>query len=84
MTRVYRFCGACGVHLQRLDHTTDYWVMAQGLAERYGVKLTEMKAARLVHTALVHYELEEIPPLVDAHAAAQLIRAKTDDGGNKK
>ena len=73
--RRYRFCGACGVHLQRLDPSTGWYVQAQALAKSFGMdRLSDMLAARIIHTHVCHPELTALPELVD-DAAAKGVKA---------
>lgn len=58
-------CGACGVHLQRLDPGTSYARMAGELCLQQGATApTPIHLALVAHTAVVHDDLTELPELL--------------------
>lgn len=58
-------CGACGVILQRLEVSSSYWRMARELCVQQGAQApTPIHLALVAHTAIVHDDLTELPPLL--------------------
>jgi len=58
-------CGACGVRLQPLDPSSAWMDLATQLLADSGLKAGTLGMSLVVHTAIVHPELTELPPLVD-------------------
>jgi len=60
-------CGACGCLIQRLEPSSSWRSLALQQAAAAGTgSLSELMLAQAVHAAIVHDEVEVLPPLVSA------------------